>query len=202
MEHLRSLAIKFIASFVVLYVILGLMYNMSLTNVILISLVLGVASYVIGDLFLLPRTNNTIATIADFGLAFMVIWLMGEGMTYGESLFTPSLIAAGGVALFEYFFHKYLTDSILEGEKDRNSPRTNYQYQTEASEELSVVSSEIERKDANEISYQKLIPATENVYISDTDKVSNDPDYQSRSEENVDLYPVRPDVRSDEDTIK
>jgi len=135
MKHLRSLAVKFLASLVLLYVILGLMYGMSFTNVFLISLVLGLASYVIGDLFLLPKTNNTIATLADFGLAFMIIWILGESLTYGESLLMASLISAAGIALFEYFFHKYVAGNVLEdgGREYRN---TNYQYQTEAAEEL------------------------------------------------------------------
>ncbi len=70
-------------------------------------------------------------------------------MTYGERLLLPSLIEAGGIAVTEYFFHKYVSRSVLEvGEKYNNG---NYRYKTEASEEL---------------------------------------------------YPVKPDVRSDEDTGK
>jgi hypothetical protein len=135
MKHLRAIAIKFIASLAILYIILGAMYDMSFTNVFLISLVLGIASYIIGDLFLLPKTNNTIATIADFGLAFMIIWIVGESLTYGDSLLIPSLISAAGIAVFEYFFHKYVSSSVLEegGEQYQNP---NYRYQTEASEEL------------------------------------------------------------------
>lgn len=148
MEHLRAIAIKFIASLVLLYVILGLMYDMSFTNVFLISLVLGIASYVIGDLFLLPRTNNIIATIADFGLAFMIIWLMGESLTYGDSLFTASLISAAGIALFEYFFHKYMARNVLEEEEERgHRHRSNYRYQTEASEELYPVKPDVRSED-------------------------------------------------------
>lgn len=61
MNYLKAIAIKFLATLVLLYVILGLFYDMSFTNVFLISLVLGLASYLIGDLFLLAKTNNTIA---------------------------------------------------------------------------------------------------------------------------------------------
>jgi hypothetical protein len=149
MKHLRAIAIKFVVSLVLLYVILGVMYDMSFTNVFLISLVLGLASYVIGDLFLLPKTNNTIATMADFGLAFMVIWLLGESLTYGESLLLPSLIAAAGVAVFEYFFHKYMADRVLEDEDRRHQPHTNYRYQTEAAEEFYPVKPDV-RSDAPE----------------------------------------------------
>jgi hypothetical protein len=136
MNHLKALAIKFIVSLVLLYMILGMFYDMSFGNVFLITLVLGVASYVIGDLFILPRTNNTVATLADFGLAFMLIWLMGESLTYGDSLFTASLISAAGVALFEYFFHKYMSNSVITRTENDQHRTGNLQYQTEASEEL------------------------------------------------------------------
>lgn len=142
MKHIRALAVKFLASLVLLYIILGLMYDMSFTNVFLISLVLGLASYVIGDLFLLPKTNNTIATLADFGLAFMIIWILGESMTYGDSLLLPSLISAAGIALFEYFFHKYVVGNVLEDSASENR-NANYQYQTEASEELYPVTPDV-----------------------------------------------------------
>ncbi|WP_079509193.1 YndM family protein [Mesobacillus jeotgali] len=147
MKHLRAIAIKFIASLAVLYIILGGMYDMSFTNVFLISLVLGIASYVIGDLFLLPKTNNTIATLADFGLAFMIIWIVGESLTYGESLLLPSLISAAGIAVFEYFFHKYVSSNVME-EGGEQYQKANYRYQTEASEELYPVKPDV-RSDEN-----------------------------------------------------
>lgn len=134
MEHIKAMAIKFIGSLVLLYIVLGLFYGMSFGNVFLITLVWGIASY-LGDLFILPRINNTIATIADFGLAFIIIWLMGENLTYGGSVFIPALISAAGLALFEYFFHKYISSN--NSREESNSPRpTNLQYQTESSEEL------------------------------------------------------------------
>lgn len=136
MDHMKALLIKFISSLVLLYIVLGLFYDMSFSNVFLITLVLGVASYVIGDMFILPRTNNTMATIADFGLAFLVIWLMGESLTYGDSLVTPALIAAAGVALFEYFFHKYVSNHVSKQGGNKRYQAGNRQFQTEASEEL------------------------------------------------------------------
>lgn len=149
MKHLRALAVKFLASLVLLYIILGLIYDMSFTNVFLISLVLGLASYVIGDLFLLPKTNNTIATLSDFGLAFMIIWILGESLTYGESLLLASLVSAAGIALFEYFFHKYMAGNVFEdgGREYRN---TNYQYQTEASEELYPVKPDVRSEEGTD----------------------------------------------------
>src|SRR5438309_8037770 len=109
MKHIKPLVIKFISSLVLLSIILGLFFGMSFGNVFLITLVLGVVAYVLGDLLILPRTSNIIATFADFGLAFLVIRFMSDILANGDAgdMFTMSLIAAIGVALFEYVFHKY-----------------------------------------------------------------------------------------------
>jgi Protein of unknown function (DUF2512) len=124
-----------------LSIILGLFFDMAFSNILLISLVLGVAAYFIGDLLILPRTNNIVATLADFGLAFLIIWLMSENLTYGDNHFSMSLIAALGVALFEYMFHKYVANNIFP-DKGRQQTRS-LQYQTEVSEELTPVRQDV-----------------------------------------------------------
>lgn len=141
MKHVKALAIKFISSLVLLSVILGLFFDMAFSNIFLITLVLGVAAYLIGDMLILPRTNNTIATISDFGLAFVIIWLMSENLTYGDNQLLMSLIAALGVALFEYMFHRYLSNNILPNQQQQTGTRqaNTLQYQTEASKELTPV---------------------------------------------------------------
>ncbi len=151
MNHLKAFAIKFISSFVLLYIILGMFYDMSLGDVFLISLVLSVASYIIGDLFVLPRTNNMIATITDFGLALMVIWLMTENLTTYENTFTMSLIASLGVALFEYMFHKYVSSNVITESPKEETKSTNLTYQTEASEEITPNHRDIKSDDLDEL---------------------------------------------------
>lgn len=143
MRHLTAMAIKFISTLVLLYVILGLFFDLSFTNVFLITLALGVISYILGDMMILPRTNNMVATIADFGLAFLLIWIMSQNLTYGDNTFWPSLIAALGIALFEYFFHRYLNKNVINASENNGQKRTNLQYQTEASEELAIVKPDV-----------------------------------------------------------
>ncbi|MFS0777275.1 YndM family protein [Neobacillus sp. 3P2-tot-E-2] len=142
MKHVKALAIKFVSSLVLLSLILGLLFDMAFSNIFLITLVLGVAAYLIGDLLILPKTNNTIATIADFGLALFIIWIMSENLTYGDSHFLMSLIAALGVALFEYMFHKYVANNVLPN-KGRQQQTRPLQYQTEASKELTPVRQDV-----------------------------------------------------------
>lgn len=151
MNHVKAFAIKFISSFVLLYIILGMFYEMSFGDVFLISLVLSVAAYIIGDLVVLPRTNNMVATIVDFGLAMMVIWLFVENLTAYENTFTMSLIASLGVALFEYMFHKYVSSNVISQSTNEENRTTNLTYQTEASEELSPDSKDVKSDDLNEL---------------------------------------------------
>ncbi|TCN27118.1 YndM family protein [Mesobacillus foraminis] len=145
MRHLTAMAIKFVSSLVLLYVILGLFFGMSFTNVFLITLALGIISYILGDMMILPRTSNTVATLADFGLAFLLIWIMSQNLTDGDNTFWPSLIAALGVTLFEYFFHKYINKNVVNAASD-GQQLGNLQYQTEASEELAVVKPDVRSK--------------------------------------------------------
>jgi Protein of unknown function (DUF2512) len=149
MKHMKNLAIKFISILAVLFIILGIFYDMSFGNVLSISVVLTLASYLIGDLLILRKTNNTMATIADFALAFLVIWLMGENLTYGDSLVMPALIAAAGIALFETFFHKYVSRQIDEANGNQ-SRSTNLRYQTEASSELTPRNTEVSSRQSDQ----------------------------------------------------
>lgn len=115
MKHLTALLIKFIMVFIVLYVILGLIFGVSFGNVLLMSLFLVIIAYLLGDLGVLPMGGNLIATVADFGLAFLVIWLISV-YVLGISipLISGILSSAILIALGEWFFHKYLVDKVVK----------------------------------------------------------------------------------------
>lgn len=134
-KHVKALLIKFIVSFALLYIILGLMYGMAFGEVLFLSAVLGVVAYIVGDMLILPRTNNTIATIADFVLAGVIIYLFTDGMTVADNVFTVTLFATIGVSLFEIFFHRYVEQHVFPMDRNHSANR-NIQYQTEMSEEL------------------------------------------------------------------
>lgn len=110
MEHGKALAIKGLMTILVLYLILGLGYGFSFGNVLLITVILGVLSYWLGDLTILPRTSNGTATMADLGMAFLVIWLLGMGLSNLSvgTLAGAAIISAAILALGEYFFHQYI----------------------------------------------------------------------------------------------
>ena len=69
MKHIVALLIKYTAITAVLLIMLSIFQGISIPRVLLISLFLR-GAYLIGDLFILPKYGNMIATMADFGLSF------------------------------------------------------------------------------------------------------------------------------------
>ncbi|WP_413380324.1 DUF2512 family protein [Alkalihalobacillus sp. 1P02AB] len=146
MQYFKALLLKWVISFAFLFIIFGLFYHVSIGNVFVLSLVVSVVSY-LGDLFIMPRISNTVATITDFGLALFLIWFVSQSLTNGANLFFPSLLAATGLAIFEYYYHQYLLMYVLNNGEKLEKRTAPYRYQTEASEEIAPNKEEIERDD-------------------------------------------------------
>ncbi|WP_431800983.1 DUF2512 family protein [Halobacillus andaensis] len=114
MNHTKALLVKGCMTIFVLFLVLSLSYGVSFFSVLLLSIVLCAASYLSGDLLILPRTNNLTATIADFGLTFFVVLAVSAWIfTLDGSVFMASLISAGIMAAGEYGFHLFLASHIL-----------------------------------------------------------------------------------------
>jgi hypothetical protein len=83
MKHLKALLIKFVMSAVVLGIVLTGIYNYDFSDIMLISLVLTVVAYALGDLLVYRnaaddsdyKKRNIVATISDLILSFLVIWI-------------------------------------------------------------------------------------------------------------------------------
>lgn len=119
MRHLIALALKFSLTTLILFMILGAFYDVSFTDVFLISAVLTVLGY-LGDILILPRVGNVIATIGDFGLTLITVWLMGiYRFDEDVSLLGAPFVSAATIALGEWFFHKYMKNTLLDREAIR-----------------------------------------------------------------------------------
>lgn len=138
MRRIVSIGIKALVSFALLYAILGFGYNMSFGRVVLITIVLGAISYIVGDLIILPRTNNVVATAVDLGIAFSVIWGLNAYSLNNHTLllYFSSLIGALGITVFEYFFHIYLLKAFIHEKQTYYYSPTRNRYHMESSKEL------------------------------------------------------------------
>ncbi|MED2749163.1 YndM family protein [Bacillus thuringiensis] len=156
MKHIVALLIKYTAITAVLLIILSIFKGISIPKVLLISLVLTGAAYLIGDLFILPKYGNMIATIADLGLSFFGIWLLISLFTdldatrnIGVSSFIAALIIGGT----EVFFHIYMKRLVLHNDdnlKNHNHIRHD-KYAMEMSDEY-IDSSKINRSKLDDTS--------------------------------------------------
>ena len=141
MKHIVALLIKYTAITAVLLIVLGIFQGISIPRVLLISLFLTGASYLIGDLFILPKYGNMIATMADLGLSFFGIWLLTSLFTnldatrnIGLSSFLAALIIGG----IEVFFHIYMKRLVLRNDDElRNHNHIHHdKYAMEISDEF------------------------------------------------------------------
>jgi hypothetical protein len=114
LKHILALIIKFVLVAIVVFSIFSSFENVTLANGIFVSILITGIAYVIGDLMILRRFGNLTATLADFALAFLALFL------YGVFLDLPighAGNAAGFSALFiafgEAFIHYYLINRIF-----------------------------------------------------------------------------------------
>lgn len=133
MNHFSLILSKLVAMLVVLYIILGLFYGVSFLNVFWITLTLGIVSYLVGDLLILPRTNNFVASLVDFALVFGLIYFWIDAYAFAGNLFTASLISAIAVTAFEIFFHRSIGSQL---KREQGMYQRKRQLQTEASREI------------------------------------------------------------------
>jgi uncharacterized membrane protein len=124
MKHVINLMIKFLMVSLVLFITLNYLTDLSLGQILFVSILVTIPAYFIGDIFILRRTNNTIATIADIGLTFVILYLanyfIDNTLNYvnniGDISMMDALIASIFVGVGEWFFHKYVirTDKTVQ----------------------------------------------------------------------------------------
>ncbi|MBU8690979.1 YndM family protein [Priestia megaterium] len=133
MKQLKALIIKFVMSAVVLGIVLTGIYNYDFSDSMLISLVLTVVVYALGDLLVYRnaaddsdyKKRNIIATISDLILIFLVIWIMGASLFENNStIIQDFIVSAIVITIGEWFFHKYLDKHVLNTDNYRDTDTT------------------------------------------------------------------------------
>jgi len=138
MKHLKALAIKFFMVLAVLFLMLIIFENATFLDILLISLLVTGVTYIIGDLWLLPRIGIVPAALADFGLSFAGIWLLS--LLFIEQAYPAGVIsgfAAFFIAVAEGFFHRYMLEHVVEARNNEDDPTyiSKERLQTEFAEE-------------------------------------------------------------------
>jgi len=138
MKHVKALSIKFLIVGVVIFSILSIFESATIMDMLSISLLVTGLAYVIGDLFILPRFGNAVATIADFGLVGLSVWTLSVMFIGTGPGWVPSFSASFFISLSEILFHAYMKEKIIVKEKRENNVvlfPANRRLQTEFAEE-------------------------------------------------------------------
>ncbi|NNV05926.1 YndM family protein [Geobacillus sp. C56-T2] len=114
MKHIVPFVVKLAAWSVVLFSIFTI-FNAPLSLISVMTIITALVSYVVGDLFVLPRFGHFVAAAVDVPLSFLLIWpasvaliAPSVNMAYGAFF---SALAIGAV---EAFFHLYMENHVLE----------------------------------------------------------------------------------------
>ncbi|MFC3883562.1 YndM family protein [Bacillus songklensis] len=150
MKHVMALIIKFVFIGTVLFSILGIFYNATIVEIFTIVILMTGVSYLVGDLFILPKLGNVAAGIGDFALTFAGVWFLSYFFIETTlNILVASFFAAFAITAIEILFHLFMRNRVLEGSKDKQPliNMRNNRFATEFSEEYS--DPEIERKQNN-----------------------------------------------------
>lgn len=121
MKHLTAILIKFVIIAVVLEIVLNLLTNLSFGDILLVSLIVTAVAYLVGDLLILPQTNNTIATLVDFALSWATIYAFNYFYPAMDISVTDAFIASAVIAIGEWMFHKYMASNTLRPKEENNT---------------------------------------------------------------------------------
>ncbi|MEC0207309.1 DUF2512 family protein [Paenibacillus lautus] len=115
-----KLLVKLLVHGVLITALLVGLTDASFTGAILTALGIGIVAYLVGDLYILPRTSNMMATIADAGLVFVMLWIIG-GVANWTLNFSEVLLIAVLAGSFEYLYHMWLRGENLFKKRQRAS---------------------------------------------------------------------------------
>ncbi|MGY4689569.1 DUF2512 family protein [Salibacterium sp. K-3] len=113
MNHVIALGIKAMLTFLILLIVLLTAGEYPFWNIAGLALIVTGAAYVVGDLFILKATNNAVSTLADVGLGALVIWAAGPFILNGPVSFFTALSAGVLIGAGEWFFHKYVINTVI-----------------------------------------------------------------------------------------
>ncbi|MFD1037783.1 YndM family protein [Virgibacillus byunsanensis] len=122
MDHVKVLVLKFIVISFTVFAIFGIFHNANLYNLFWISLLTTGVAYLVGDMFILRKFGNVTATVSDFALSFVSLWVLGIVFIEGNiPIVTLSIISAFLITCSEPFIHGYIANRFKETPEDRHS---------------------------------------------------------------------------------
>lgn len=111
-NHGKALSLKLGALLIVFIAVLTLRFEVPWYHAAWISIAVGLIAYGVGDMFVLRKFGNLIATLADFGLVFFLtwffLWILDFDIGTETSFVLLALYTALVTAVVEFIFHGWL----------------------------------------------------------------------------------------------
>jgi len=104
---------------VILEIVLNLMTDLTFGQILWLSLITTVLSYAIGDLVMLPLSNNTIASIADAMITFVALYMANLWLDYSRVGIVDAILSAVILGVGEFFFHRLVHRMIFSRDMRR-----------------------------------------------------------------------------------
>lgn len=103
---------------VILEIVLLLFSDLSFGNILMLSLVLTFIAYIVGDMIILPVTNNAVATIADIGIFLVISYLYHYFWDTVDIPILSAILAGAMIGGGEWYFHKIVDRSANSKDSD------------------------------------------------------------------------------------
>lgn len=151
MRHITVLLVKFISCIIAFAVGLDLFFDATIVDILSFSLFVTVVSYMLGDRIVLPNWGNAAATVVDFLLVYLSVWIFGSVLLHNYlQIAWGSILSAVIIGAVEIFVHARLLDHISPERqtRDRQSAIFNPRlaYGTEFAEEQDIRSAKYEKE--------------------------------------------------------
>ncbi|WP_347488118.1 DUF2512 family protein [Desulfoscipio sp. XC116] len=106
-----ALIIKFIMTFVFAGIALAFIDHNTWGWIFVVAVVGTALNYFVGDLLVLPKYGNIVASVGDGVMASLTAYIISLLAPAFRTSFTALAILAVLIAVGEYFFHQYLLRS-------------------------------------------------------------------------------------------
>jgi hypothetical protein len=108
MKLLIILAIKFVSCMIAFAIGLDLFFDATIVDILSFSLFITLVSYIVGERFVLPYLGKRAATVADFLLTYLSVWIFGSILLENYlQIAWGSIIAATLVTATEVLVHQF-----------------------------------------------------------------------------------------------
>jgi hypothetical protein len=142
MKQTTVLLVKFLSCIIAFAIGLDLFFDATIADILSFSVVVTVFSYMLGDRIILPNFGNTAATVVDFILTYMSVWIFGSILLDNYlQIAWGSILSASIITAAEVFIHRYLLNFIsARRTNERRQPGFNRKlaYGTEFAEEQDI----------------------------------------------------------------